>query len=80
MKVYKLRTERTLEYFTSKETAMKAYAEIDARNKWLDLLELGRPSAKLVFDILNGINGYALSITPIAAWTGASGEVYKRED
>ena len=69
----------SVEYFPSKAKAMKAYTEIKNRSKWLDLVEIKTPTATLVIDILNRRGGYILNNTPIAAWTKASGEGYKRD-
>lgn len=79
MKVYVLKGGGRKEYFTSKDIAMKDYVKIEGF-KSLDYLELPKPSAGVVLGLLNERSIQVLSRTPIAAWTKAKGEVYKRED
>ena len=83
MKLYELLTgnEKSddVEYFMSRAAAIKQYDKIKTKNltvKCLDHVEIPKPSAKLIFEILNG-RGVTGEREHIKAWTKETGEVHR---
>ena len=83
MKFYELLTGNEnsdeVEYFMSRAAAIKQYDKIKPKkgvSKFLDYVEIPKPSARLVFKILNGrdVTGERKHIK---AWTNETGEVYR---
>jgi len=78
MKFYELQTgDESVEYFMSRASALKEYGKVKTGiPKFLDHVEIPKPSAKLVFNILNG-RDMTGEREHIKAWTKETGEVYR---